>query len=60
MAKASTPAIDKDRIYKVSLTKSVRVGRITVHPGGNVRLSGEALKRLQTDDPSAISGYEVA
>jgi len=59
MAKASTPAIEKDRIYKVSLTKSLRIGRITVHPGPNVRLKGEVLKLLQTEDPAAISGYEA-
>lgn len=49
--------INDGAIYRVTLAKSIRVGRATVHPGPNVRLRGDILKAVMSDDAKAVTDY---
>ncbi len=52
------PAIKDDLIYKVTLTRSIPVGRSIVHPGPNVVLRGDTLKAIVAANDKAVSAYE--
>ena len=57
---AKQPAIKDDRMYKVDLLKSIRVGRATVNPGAMTRLRGDQLKLVIAADDNAVAGFELA
>ena len=59
MAKTPAPAIDDDRLYKVDLTKSIRVGRSIINPGSTTRLRGDVLKSLLSSSPATVTSYEA-
>lgn len=56
---AKQPAVKDDRMYRVTLTKSIKVGRLVVNPGPNTRLRGDALRKLLQEDETAVDGYLV-
>lgn len=51
--------IKNEATYDVVLSKSIKVGRATVHPGTNVRLRGDALKEASAAD-AVVSWSEVS
>ncbi len=60
-AQPARPAIDDDRVYKVVLTKSIRVGRSVVNPSADrlPRLRGDVLKTVLSASPQAVTSYEA-
>lgn len=52
--------IEPGRLYRVTLRKSVRVGRIVLTPGGNTKLRGDALAALIEMDSDAVAHYEAS
>jgi len=56
MAEKKT-VIDPSRTYRVVLTKSVQVGRSTVHPGPNVKLRGDILSSVIAASEAAVESY---
>lgn len=56
MAKAQ---IDPSTLYKVSLAKSVKIGRLIINPSNSTRIRGDALAVLIEQDKDAVKNYEV-
>lgn len=52
--------IDRQAVYRVGLTRSIKVGRTPIHAGPNVKLRGDVLDDLIASDPDAVSFYEPA
>ncbi|MEN5275756.1 hypothetical protein ABE527_02285 [Brucella sp. TWI432] len=52
--------IDPEKLYKVDLTKSVKVGRLVINPSNSTRIKGDALQSLIDQDKDAVKTYEVA
>lgn len=52
--------IDRQAVYRVDLTRSIKVGRTPIHAGPNVKLRGDVLDDLITIDPDAVAFYEPA
>ncbi len=56
MAKAQ---IDPSTLYKVSLAKSVKIGRLIINPSNSTRIRGDALAVLIEQDKDAVKNYEA-
>ena len=53
------PQIQPDHLYKVELTKSVKIGRLVINPSNAARIRGDALTELISQDTSAVKNYEA-
>lgn len=54
------PKIDPQAVYRVDLAHSIKVGRMPVHPGPNVKLRGDIIDSLADSDPEAVISFEPA
>ncbi len=55
----ANPKIDPAKLYKVSLAKSIKVGRLVINPSNSTRLKGDALAVLLEQDKDAVKNYEA-
>lgn len=57
------PKIEPDTLYRVHLTKSVRIGRLIVNPAQNgapnPKIRGDALALMVEQDADAVANYEA-
>jgi hypothetical protein len=59
-AKASAPAFDEAKIYRVALNKIVSVGRLTLYPLDTHELTGKALKGIVAEHGPEVIDDVVA
>ncbi|MCF7646898.1 hypothetical protein KQ944_18040 [Bacillus subtilis] len=55
----AAPKIDPTTLYKVELTKSVKIGRLMITPSNGTRIRGDALAVLIDQDKDAVKNYEA-
>lgn len=55
----ASPKIDPEKLYKVALAKTVRIGRVVVNPSDATQINGAALADLLTNDATAVLNYEA-
>jgi hypothetical protein len=60
MSNTENTTIDPEGQYKVELTRSIKVGRTSIHPGPRVILRGDILSDTLAADASVVSSYVAA
>ena len=55
----AAPKIDPAKLYKVDLTKSVKIGRLIINPSNATKIKGDALAILIEQDKDAVKKYEA-
>lgn len=52
--------LDPGKLYDVELTRTIKVGRTTIHPGARPRLRGDVIAAQNETAPTAIKSFSPA